>query len=80
MLIRKQQYPDKSLFPRRAMGLGLAVVWNIAHEHQGTVTAESEGQGAIFTVYLPASSMPAAIKVLRLDAASDSTLVRLKVH
>ena len=37
-------------------GLGLSVTWGIAREHEGWIEVQSEpGEGAIFTLYLPAS-------------------------
>jgi signal transduction histidine kinase len=35
-------------------GMGLTVVWNIVHQHEGTIEARSQpGQGASFHVWLP---------------------------
>lgn len=39
----------------KGTGIGLAIVKKIAENHHGFITADSaEGQGAIFTIYLPA--------------------------
>lgn len=40
-------------------GLGLAIVFSIVHNHDGVIQVESvEGEGALFTVYLPATDQP----------------------
>lgn len=36
-------------------GLGLTVVWNVVHDHGGSVDVESTEQGTTFTLYLPAT-------------------------
>ena len=40
-------------------GLGLAIVFSIVRNHDGVIQVESvEGEGALFTVYLPATDLP----------------------
>jgi PAS domain S-box-containing protein len=52
---RFKQGDRDSAGPRAGLGLGLALVREMVHAHQGTVTAESPGEncGATFTVRLP---------------------------
>ena len=52
---RFKQGEGESSRSRTGLGLGLAIVREMVHAHQGTVTAESpgEGLGATFTVRLP---------------------------
>ena len=41
---------------QKGTGLGLAVIWGIIDNHNGTITLDSEvGKGTTFTVHLPAS-------------------------
>jgi PAS domain S-box-containing protein len=46
---------SKKVLGRSGTGLGLAVVWNTVVEHGGAVVAESGADGAVFSVFLPAS-------------------------
>ncbi|MEO7328889.1 MAG: ATP-binding protein [Minicystis sp.] len=49
-------------------GLGLSVTWGIAREHEGWIDVQSDpGQGATFTLYLPASRVA--------DSADDRPLL-----
>lgn len=44
--------------PGKGTGLGLAVVYGIARQHEGWVTVQSKvGSGSVFTLYLPAFSV-----------------------
>ena len=45
---------SKKVLGRSGTGIGLAVVWNTAQDHGGTVDVSSDSQGTVFTVYLPA--------------------------
>ncbi len=58
-------------------GLGLAISYSIINNHGGLITADSQpGQGALFTIYLPAAQgiIPAQKKV-----ASQSTLEKGRI-
>ncbi len=52
----------------KGTGLGLAMVYGIISSHGGAVTVESEpGQGACFTIYLPASDRKPESEVTRSE-------------
>ena len=47
-------------------GLGLAITYSIVHAHGGAITVESQpGQGAQFTILLPASARPVVPEVVQ---------------
>jgi PAS domain S-box-containing protein len=50
-----EPFYSKKILGRSGTGLGLAVVWNTAREHHGTVLAESGDGGASISLYLPAA-------------------------
>ncbi|MEA1924155.1 MAG: transporter substrate-binding domain-containing protein [Pseudomonadota bacterium] len=50
-----EPFYTKKKMGRSGTGLGLAVVWNTAQDCGGGVTAESGKNGAVFTLYLPAT-------------------------
>jgi len=54
------QADDSLTRAQSGLGLGLAIVWQLVEMHQGTVRAESpgEGQGSTFTVTLPHLDLP----------------------
>jgi PAS domain S-box-containing protein len=67
-------------------GLGLAIAYSIVNKHHGRITVHSpKGQGAIFTVFLPASDKSvagssgppaAAIKQARILLMDDEEIIR----
>lgn len=54
---------DRARGPHRGAGLGLAIAHEIVQAHGGTLTATSGGPntGAVFTLWLPAPSVKAAV-------------------
>ncbi len=50
-----EPFYSNKILGRSGTGLGLTVVWNVVHEHHGTITVESSERGTIFTLYLPAT-------------------------
>ncbi|GEM_PF-1921139 len=47
--------PFVSIGKKRGTGLGLTIAKKIVHEHEGTITAESDGKGSTFIIALPVS-------------------------
>jgi CheY-like chemotaxis protein len=66
-----EPFYSKKILGRSGTGLGLAVVWNTAREHHGTVLAESGDGGASISLYLPATGeKPEEIETEPLTVAS----------
>jgi signal transduction histidine kinase len=59
LFVQEQQALDRA---RGGLGLGLAIVKSVVTMHGGSISAESAGvgKGSIFSVRLPASSLPAS--------------------
>jgi CheY-like chemotaxis protein/anti-sigma regulatory factor (Ser/Thr protein kinase) len=51
--------------PKGGLGIGLTLVRRLVELHQGTVTAESSGQGSCFTVRLPNAPAPEPVAQAR---------------
>ena len=55
--------PFYSTKEQKGIGLGLSIVWGIIDKHQGTIAVDSEpGEGATFTIRLPAGRKDALIR------------------
>jgi signal transduction histidine kinase len=56
------------------LGLGLAIARHIIGEHQGTISADSagEGRGSVFNVTLPITAMPPRLSALAAEIDVDS--------
>lgn len=50
-----EPFYSKKVMGRSGTGLGLAVVWNVMHDHNGYIDVKNTGQGTIFCLYLPAT-------------------------
>ena len=64
---------SRKILGRKGTGLGLAVVWNIIQDHNGTVIVSSSPQGTVFTIHLPAADSekaPDSCRKLRALTAS----------
>ncbi|HDS15248.1 MAG TPA: transporter substrate-binding domain-containing protein [Proteobacteria bacterium] len=50
-----EPFYSKKIMGRSGTGLGLTVVWNSIHDHQGEILVDSDNQGTTFRIYLPAT-------------------------
>jgi PAS domain S-box-containing protein len=73
---RFQQADSKDTRQQGGLGLGLAIVQQLVEMHDGTVKAESpgEGQGATFIVRLPAAAIRQETAVLREELETERRL------
>lgn len=49
-----EPFYSRKVMGRSGTGLGLTVVWNTMHDHNGAVTVTSSDQGTVFELYFPA--------------------------
>ncbi|MBN2705509.1 MAG: response regulator, partial [Deltaproteobacteria bacterium] len=50
-----EPFYSKKIMGRSGTGLGLTVVWNSIHDHQGEILVDSDSRGTTFRIYLPAT-------------------------
>lgn len=62
-----EPFYTKKVMGRSGTGLGLAVVWNCMQDHDGTVNAGNNDQGADFTLFFPAC----AAKAQEIEVVKD---------
>ncbi|MFH1982889.1 MAG: PAS domain S-box protein [Pseudomonadota bacterium] len=48
-----EPFYTKRILGRSGTGLGLSVVWNAVHDHDGTIHVDSGKDGTAFTIYFP---------------------------
>ena len=48
-----EPFYTKKFMGRSGTGLGLAVVWNVVHDHQGYIDVKSDANGTTFELYFP---------------------------
>jgi PAS domain S-box-containing protein len=48
-----EPFYTRKIMGRSGTGLGLAVVWNTVHDHNGKIHVESSGEGTVFRLYFP---------------------------
>ncbi len=66
-------FTTKELGEKRGTGLGLATVWDCAHDMGGTVRVESTvGEGTTFRVFLPLGDSPPPPPLKAPDEANES--------
>jgi len=51
-----EPFYTKKILGRSGTGLGLSIVWNIIHDHRGSIQVKSSREGTCFDIYFPVSS------------------------
>ena len=73
-------FTTKDIGKAKGMGLGLAICYSVLKKHNGYITASSEeGEGAAFSVYLPARPDQALREKLKETKSAQSARRRLLV-
>jgi CheY-like chemotaxis protein len=72
LFVQEQQALDRA---RGGLGLGLPIVKSVVTMHGGSITAESAGvgKGSVFSVRLPASSLPAKARGAEATSGGRAT-------
>ncbi|MBU0943935.1 MAG: response regulator [Proteobacteria bacterium] len=64
-----EPFYTKKIMGKSGTGLGLAVVWNTVHDHDGSIQVESSDEGTIFSMYFPATKEALVIEEQALNIA-----------
>ena len=72
-----EPFYSKKIMGRSGTGLGLTVVWNTIHDHDGEILIESDDKGTTFTIYLPATRKNIRGKT-REQESTTTTLEKLQ--
>lgn len=75
-----QPFYTKKKLGRSGTGLGLTIVWNAVHEHNGAVTVNSGSKGTVFEMYFPTSKkeiieQPQSMKLEGLKGNNEFLLI-----
>lgn len=75
-----EPFYSKKVMGRSGTGLGLAVVWNVVHDHHGYIDVVSSDQGTRFTVLFPVTAerergLQPVVDLSRLRGHGETVLV-----
>ncbi len=75
-----EPFYSNKMMGRSGTGLGLAVVWNVVHDHSGYINVLSSSEGTTFNIYFPISreSIPkqkSSLDITKYSGNGESILV-----